>query len=78
VVDTRPVSGPSFAENRAYLLTLDARDVSQDAMWRRTSDRPPSRTARRIENVMPEQLSQLASSAAAGRTGRRIGGRSGL
>ena len=77
-VETRPVSGPSFAGNRAYLTMREASAPRIGEARRTTSDRPTPLVRWRIMNEMPERSSSRAPSATAGGEGRRVDGRSGL
>ena len=77
-VDTRPVYGPSFAENGAYLRNMDAEESRKGLTRRERCDRPAKTSMGRIMTAMPEQFPLLASPAVIGRRERLTGGRSGL
>ncbi len=77
-VDTRPVSGPSFAGNHAYLGSMDAVDAPGVVGRRRTSDRPMREARWRIMTAMPATLASVLRSARGDRSGRRFDGSVGL
>jgi tetratricopeptide (TPR) repeat protein len=61
-VETRPVSGPSFAGNDAYLLMMKASTPCSGEERRRVSDRPTPGVRWRIMNEMPERSSSRGPS----------------
>ena len=76
-VDTRPVSGPSFAGNRAYLEKMQAEGARWGIARRETSGRPVGQAIGRTMKSMPDVLSSRLPSAPAERSGLRRGERSG-
>ena len=76
-VDTRPVSGPSFAGNRAYLGKIQAEGARWGIARRETSGRPVGQAIGRTMKSMPDVLFTRVPSAQAERSGLRCGERSG-
>ena len=77
-VETRPVSGPSFAGNRAYLPKREAAGSRRGDERRKLSDRPTRTMRWRFMYPMPERTSAYAPPAFAAGTVRRVEGRAGL